>query len=157
MFHDCNRISSNSLFTLTRRPDVTDLRRDLAHKASAQSITELQAQVDVVQDAVRQKASVLNFSRLEGVVCGKASVGDVASKANETALESVRAQLVAAKAEGRRVVHASVCGLASNAKQDAGHEALPGSLPRQSRGGDSLGGCLGVALGFLQLGRYSRR
>ena len=79
--------------------DVTDLRSDLAQKASAQSIT--------VQDAVRQKASLLNFSRLEGVVRGKASVGDVASKANETALESVRAQLIAAQAQLRQKADAS--------------------------------------------------
>jgi len=87
--------------------DVTSLRSDLAQKASAQSVTQLQSQVDMVQDAVRQKASLLNLSRLEGVVRGKASVGDVANKANETALESVRAQLVAAEAELRQKADAS--------------------------------------------------
>ena len=51
---------------------------------------------------MRQKASLLNFSRLEGVVRGKASVVDVVSKANETALESVRAQLGTAQAQLRQ-------------------------------------------------------
>jgi len=92
---------------LDQKADTADLRSDLAQKASAQSITQLQAQVDEVQNAVRQKASLLNFSRLEGVVRGKASVDDVASKANETALESVRAQLVAAQAQLRHKADAS--------------------------------------------------
>ena len=82
--------------------DVTALRSDLAQKASTQSITQLQSQVDVVQDAVRQKASLQNLSRLEGVVRVKASVGDAASKVNETALKSVRAHLVSAEAQLRQ-------------------------------------------------------
>jgi len=50
---------------------------------------------------------LLNLSLLEGVVRGKANVGDVASKANETALESVRAQLVAAQAQLKQKADAS--------------------------------------------------
>ena len=186
-FRDCNRISSNSLFTWTRRPDMADvtaLRSDLAQKASTQSITQLQSQVDVVQDAVRQKASLQNLSRLEGVVRVKASVGDAASKVNETALKSVRAHLVSAEAQLRQKanetalesVRAQLVAAEAQLRQKAAASSTPrfADLPVTPNmmkdtkhfhsvchgrvgGGDSLGGCLGIAVGVLQLSRYCRR
>lgn len=71
---------------------VTVLRREVA-----ESLDQVQKRVGIVNDEVRQKASLQNLSRLEVVVRGKASVGEVASKANETALDTLRVQLVAAE------------------------------------------------------------
>ena len=70
--------------------NVTVLQREVAQKASAQSVAQLQAQVD---------ACLQNLSRLEVVVRGKASLGDVSSKANETTLDTVREKLAAAEAQ----------------------------------------------------------
>ena len=70
--------------------NLTVLQSDLAWKASTQSVVQLQEQV------------VRNFSRLESVVRGKASMGDVASKANETTVDAIAAQLAAAEAQLRQ-------------------------------------------------------
>ena len=92
------------LFELSREVDqkadtalVTVLQGEVVQKESAQSVTDVQRQLENVQEDVRQKASSQNLSRLEVVLRGKASVGDVAGKANESVVDNIRAQLSAAE------------------------------------------------------------
>jgi len=70
-------------------------------------VESVQAQVESVQAAVQQKASSQDFSRLEVVVGGKAALGDVANKANESSVEVIRAQLAAAEAVLRKKADAA--------------------------------------------------
>ena len=115
----------------------------MTQKASVQSVVQLQAQVD---------ASLQNLSQLEVVVRGKASLGDVTKKADETTVVTVQAQLAAAEARLRQNADAAstprFCRLASDAKSFAGHEALSWNLSWTSRGRNSLGRCLGFAVEF---------
>ena len=88
-----------SLQNLSRlEVDVTALQGEVAQKASVRSVAQLQAQVD---------ASLQNLSRLEVVVRGKASLGDVTKKANETTVVTVQAQLAAAEARLRQKADAA--------------------------------------------------